>query len=189
MKSLLPWAGADQRPYKYNECANSTSGTQQSDFQTFCCDGDIRDTARSMWLFPGGLFNYPLDFKTLVCCREGGKLLPGGLGFPDSDYTRCSDNLKGVPLAKLAATNTKNAELYLVTYKDASGDGEGGYTDWTRTETPSCLWVQTNHPMVTMADVTVAAAEITTLPWVTTDGWGSRSTIMGGGDEIGRAHV
>ena len=58
MKSLLPWAGADQRPYKYNECANSTSGTQQSDFQTFCCDGDIRDTARSMWLFPGGLFNY-----------------------------------------------------------------------------------------------------------------------------------
>lgn len=103
----------------------------------------------------------------------------------DTDYTHCPDNLEGIPLASLAATNTKNAELYLATYKDASADGRGGFEDWTRTETPSCLWVQTNHPMVSMAEVTVAAADITTLPVVETNAWGSRVTITGsGGDAV-----
>jgi len=90
----------------------------------------------------------------------------------DTDYTHCSPSMNPVPLASLAATNTDNAVPYLVTYESARGDSTGGVGDWTRTETPTCLWIETADKAVTMVDVTVPAAQITTLPPPTTDQFG-----------------
>jgi hypothetical protein len=183
---MLDFFGSEEVPYKYNECANSTLGTKKEDFQTFCCDGDIVETETGF--FGGGITNYTefeLDIENLVCCREGGKLLPGGIMPLDTDYTHCSAG-DPVPLASMAATNTKNAELFLVTFESASELATGGMGDWTYTETPTCLWIQTAHSDVSLAEVTVPAAQITTLPRVSTDPWSDRITLASGDSASGR---
>ncbi|KAF2278009.1 uncharacterized protein EI97DRAFT_441283 [Westerdykella ornata] len=183
IQDMLDFWGADETPYKYNECANSTRGQQKSDFQTLCCDGNIIDTSDNLFsMAPRNMSQYPLDIENLVCCRKAGQLLPGGIMPIETDYTRCEYGLKPTPLASLAATNTENAALYLATYESASGDATGGWADWTRTETPTCLWVQTAHPDIPMVDVTVPAAAITTLPPPTTDRWGYTITRSVEGD-------
>jgi hypothetical protein len=171
IQDLVDVFGSSEPPYNYNECANATSGTKKADFQTLCCDGGIIDTSQNLW----GARNYTLyelDLENLVCCREGGQLLPGGLMPLDTDYTHCGPSMNPVPLASLAATNTDNAAPYLVTYESARGDSTGGVGDWTRTEKPTCLWIETADKAVTMVDVTVPAAQITTLPPPTTDRFG-----------------
>jgi hypothetical protein len=90
----------------------------------------------------------------------------------DTDYTHCGASANPEPLASLAATNTDNAALYLVTYESASQDITGGIGDWTVTEKPTCLWIETANKAVTMVDVTLPAAQITTLPPPTTDRFG-----------------
>ncbi|KAM7194136.1 hypothetical protein V8F20_008056 [Naviculisporaceae sp. PSN 640] len=163
-------------PYRYFECANSTLGTDPSDFLTICCDGDIKSSPIARFGFKGGDDEFPLDFANLICCRKGaGQLIAGGLlPIPEGIETTCYPGEIKTPLASLAATNTKNAVPYRVTYESASA----GIADFTNTESPWCLWVQTTHPDVTgrMAPVVVEAAKITTLPQPSThDGrwWGT----------------
>ena len=90
----------------------------------------------------------------------------------DKDYTHCSAKEIPAPLASLAATNTVNAALYLATYANAQQDGTT-IRDWIRTETPQCLWVETASGVVEMTEVTVPAAQITTLPPPNTDRFGN----------------
>jgi hypothetical protein len=172
IQGLYDIFGPDEPPYRNNECANSTRGTQKSDFQTFCCDGDIRDTSYNLWSWPSNRTEdgWTFDLENMICCRAGNKLLPGGLQPIWNDYKRCEPGLDPTPLASLAATNTDNAELYLVTYKDASGVGDS-VTDWTVTTSPTCLWIQTNKD-IEMTEVEVPAAKLTTLPPPTTNRWG-----------------
>ena len=172
---LLSAFGQTQAPWKYNECANATEGTAADDFQTICCDGNIIDTTQDMYGFARRgqtMRNYPLDLENLVCCREAGQRQMGGI-VPFPNPTRCDAVLKPTPLASLAATNTKNAVPYLATFESGRWDSAISMNvDWIRTETPKCLWVQTTHPDVTMVDVRVPAAAITTLPPPTTDAFG-----------------
>jgi len=178
IKDIFAW-GLDHPPYKYEECANATSilnpPTQPSDFLTICCDGDIIDTSQDMYKYGlrnKGFFTYPLELDNLVCCREAGARQMGGIG-PFPNPTRCDAALTPTPLASLAATNTKNAVPYLATYESGRWDDKiSDNVDWIRTETPKCLWVQTTHPEVTMVEVQVPAAVITTLPIAVTDAWG-----------------
>ncbi|KAK3326861.1 hypothetical protein B0H66DRAFT_530849 [Apodospora peruviana] len=159
----------DGGPYFYNECANSTRGDVKTDFETLCCDGPVIDASRSLWSYRGNFSSYPLDIENLVCCREGGQLLPGGIGPIDNVKTQCEYGAKPTPLASVAATNSHNAMPFLVTYESALA----GTADWTVTNSPTCLWINTVHPDVTMVEVTVPAAEITTLPPPTTDKFGN----------------
>lgn len=147
-----PWFGN-----QIQQCANATRGTQESDYQTICCDGSIIDSSRDLYTGgPGGSIN----IDDLVCCRIQGPQA-GGLGPPPmGPQTMCASGTP-VPLTSLAATNTLNAQDYLVTYTSASF---GGPTpeDYIPTETPYCLWANTKSG-VAMATVTVPAARITTL--------------------------
>jgi hypothetical protein len=170
IQGLIDPFESDLPPYTYNECFNGTRGTEKSSFQTFCCDGDIIDKEHNLWS-PQNFSSYELDLENLVCCRAGGQLLPGGLMPIDTDYTHCSASNIPTPLASLAATNTDNAALYLVTYESASQSGTS-LGDWTRTETPTCLWVETANDAVSLTEITVPAADITTLPPPTTDRFG-----------------
>jgi hypothetical protein len=177
IKDIFDW-GPDHPPYKYNECANATfldNPTQPSDFLTICCDGTIIDTTQDMYQYGlrhKGLLTYPFDLGNLVCCREAGVRQMGGIG-PFPDPTKCDAVLTPTPLASLAATNTKNAVPYLATYESGRWDSEvSANVDWVRTETPRCLWVQTTHPDVTVVEVRVPGAVITTLPIAVTDAAG-----------------
>ncbi|KAM7210977.1 hypothetical protein V8F06_013633 [Rhypophila decipiens] len=174
---MFAW-GPNHPPYKYKECAKPTDAenpTQPQDFMTICCDGKIIDTSQDMYKYflrNNGLFSYPLELDNLVCCREAGVRQMGGVG-PFPNPTRCPAVLTPTPLASLAATNTKNAVPYLATYESGKWDDEiSDNVDWIRTETPECLWVQTTHPDVTLVEVQVPAAKITTLPFPVTDAWG-----------------
>jgi hypothetical protein len=159
-------------PYTYNECANSTRGTSKQDFETFCCDGDIIDSTYAIW-GAADISDYALDVMNLVCCRAGGTRQPGGIMPIDTDYKHCSASLVPTPLASLAATNSYNAALYTIVYESASQLPNGGWGDWTVTETPTCLWIQTvGMVTVPMTTVTVPAADITTLPSPTTNRFG-----------------
>jgi hypothetical protein len=170
IQGLVDPFGNDEPPYTYNECFNSTRGTEKSSFETFCCDGNIIDTSSNIWSPVARNFTtYELDLENLVCCRTGGQLLPGGIQPIDTDYTKCSASEVPTPLASLAATNTDNAALFLATYASASGPD---LEDWTVTQTPTCLWVETASGVVSMTEITVPAAEITTLPPPTTDRFG-----------------
>ncbi|KAM7189329.1 hypothetical protein V8F33_010108 [Rhypophila sp. PSN 637] len=176
LKGLLafdsPWPN-DAGPYIYNECANSTRNTSPSDFQTICCDGDIIDPDTSLYR----VVPFPLNVTNLICCRKGGQLLPGGISAPQTNDKRCYPSEIPTPLASLAATNTKNAQIYIMSYESALA----GTADWTRRHEPTCLWVQTTHPDVTgrIVEVEVPVASITTLPPITTGvgGWVVTSTL------------
>jgi len=170
IQGLVDIFESDVPPYTYNECFNSTRGTKKSSFETFCCDGRIIDEENNLWSAQN-FTSYELDLENLVCCRAGGQLLPGGIMPIDSDYTHCSASEVPTPLASLAATNTDNAALYLATYESASQDGTS-LGDWTVTETPTCLWVETASDAVSLTEITVQAADITTLPPPTTDRFG-----------------
>ena len=149
-----PWFGGfNVTP---QQCANATRGTTESDFETICCDGSIVDIRKSLFGAGGG----PFDLADLVCCRINGPQTGGLLPLPSGPATQCSAGTP-VPLASLAATNTRNAQGYLVTYTSASF-GSGTTGDFVPTQTPYCLWAYTASG-VAMTNVTVPAAQITTL--------------------------
>ncbi|KAF1837923.1 hypothetical protein BDW02DRAFT_565425 [Decorospora gaudefroyi] len=184
IQGLYDIFGSDEQPYTYNECFNSTRGTSKESFETFCCDGRIIDTSSNlMGGGAGNLTEYELDLENLVCCRAGGRRLPGGIMPIDSDYTHCSASEAATPLASLAATNTENAAQYLVTYASAKQMEGTKMGDWVRTKDPTCLWVETASGAVELTEVTVPAAEITTLPPPTTDRFG-RTIEPSMGDSI-----
>jgi hypothetical protein len=171
IQDLYAWNhGRDAPPYELNTCGNTT----QSDFLSICCDGNIIDTTTDMYQYVlkhKTLLTYPLDLTNLVCCREANVRQMGGIG-PFPNPTRCDAVLKPTPLASLAATNTANAAPYLATFESGRWDDKiSQNVDWVRTETPECLWVQTKGEGVTVSlgEVTVPKAEITTPPVAGTD--------------------
>jgi len=186
IKELFAW-GPDYPPYKYNTCGASSSSNSTSipptDFLTICCDGRIIDTTLDMYAYllsHKTLVTYPLNLSNLLCCREANVRQMGGIG-PFPNPTRCDAVLRPhqTPLASLAATNTANAAPYLATYESGRWDNEvSSNVDWIRTETPSCLWVQTAHPEVSgrLGEVVVEEARITTLPLAVTDAAGRTLT-------------
>lgn len=175
IQNMIDIFGSDEYPYDYNECANTTRGMKKSDFQTICCDGEILDISQDLWQYAmsyGNMSQYDLNIENLVCCRSGGQRLPGGILPFREDGTECDFSMVPTPLASLAATNTDNAQLFLVTYESGTVDETGGPADWTVTKSPTCLWVETAYKSISMVDVTVPAAKIKTLPPPTTDRWG-----------------
>lgn len=141
------------------QCANSSRGTTESDFETICCDGMIIDRTRNLWSWQSGP-TY-VDLANLVCCHIEGPQ-QGGLQpiLPDNGLT-CTTGTP-TPLASMAATNTANAQIYPLTFTSASGVSPN-IGDMLWTATPYCLWADTAHG-VAMMEVTVPAATISTLP-------------------------
>lgn len=69
-----PWLG--RPPNNRQQCTNSTRNQLPSDFETFCCDGDIIDTKFD--LFHSGR-GKSLDLNDLYCCQFKGPQ-QGGFG-------------------------------------------------------------------------------------------------------------
>jgi hypothetical protein len=152
-------------PPVLQECANATRGTYPSDFETICCDGNIVDTSKDLYHSGRG---QTVDLEDLVCCRLQGEQQGGIMPLYTGPGNECSTGTP-VPLASLAATNTRNVQNFLVTYTSASF-GSHTTADYIPTKTPYCLWAYTASG-VAMTNITVAAAEITTL--------GSSSSYLG----------
>jgi hypothetical protein len=154
-----------------NVCADS--GTNPSNYGTICCAGDIIDTSGGLALITNGNSkNHTLDLNTLVCCLVEGPQ-QGGILPLNSDKTQCTEG-SPTPLASFAATNTANAVIWAATYTSASisaGESTTVTGDFIHRETPKCLWVYTKTG-VAMQNITVGAADITTLPAPTTDEFG-----------------
>ena len=164
IQDLLDW---DDLP---SQCADS--GENPSDYSSICCAGPIVDTETNLWSFGGSSRNRTINLDTLACCIREGPQQGGILPFPN-DPLGCPDG-KPTPLASFAATNTANAAIYEVTYTSASVSGGLATTvtgDFIPRNTPVCLWVNTKTG-VAMTNVTLAAADITTLPAPTTDEFG-----------------
>ena len=163
IQNLVDW---NDKP---NQCADS--GANPSDYSSICCAGSIVDTESNLFS-SGSSLNRTINLDTLVCCIQEGRQQGGILPFPTNQLA-CPDG-KPTPLVSFAATNTANAAVYEVTYTSASesaGESTTVTGDYIPRNTPMCLWVNTKSG-VAMADVTVAAADITTLPAPTTDKFG-----------------
>ncbi|KAF3057421.1 hypothetical protein GL218_06294 [Daldinia childiae] len=150
------------------ECAATEPGWKASNFQTFCCDGDILNTAKDIWHDIGRGKNNSIDLADMICCGLGGAPQQGGVHPLPTAYTGCSAGAP-TPLASIAGTNTDNAAPFLVTYTSASY-GQGTVGDYIPTETPTCFWAYTVG--VGTTQVTLPAPDITTLPPDTTDEFG-----------------
>jgi hypothetical protein len=173
---LKGWCVAAQVDFENNayQCANATLGQKPSDYETICCDGDIIDTTQNLFQFDRPKSAGPLyvNIDNLVCCRLTGPQ-QGGIGPIDPDQTHCTAG-DPTPLASLAATNVENAAYFPVTYTSASF-GETTTGDFIPTQTPTCLWMNTNTAQsdgVAVVSVTVPAAHISTMPPATTDEFG-----------------
>ncbi|KAI1759545.1 hypothetical protein GGR53DRAFT_513252 [Hypoxylon sp. FL1150] len=158
-------------PWHFNgakyECANETLGVKESDYQTFCCNGDILDTEKDVWKPATWHGDNSVNLADMICCGLDGDQA-GGIHPLPTAYTACSAGLP-TPLASLAGTNTDNAVPFLVTYTSASyGDSTVG--DYIPTETPTCLWAYKVH--AEMEEITLPAPDIKTLPPATTDEFG-----------------
>ncbi|KAI1804689.1 hypothetical protein F4811DRAFT_552557 [Daldinia bambusicola] len=150
------------------ECADGKPEWQPSDFQTFCCDGQILNTVKDIWrdLVKGG--NNSMAISDMICCGNSGPEQGGILPLPTA-YTECSEG-SPTPLASIAGTNIDNAVPFLVTYTSASF-GEGTVVgDYIPTKTPTCFWAYTKG--VGTTEVTLPAPQITTLSSAETDEWG-----------------
>lgn len=97
-----------------------------------------------------------VDLQDLVCWSVQGPQMGGILPLRTNAYDECAEGTP-TPLASLAATNTGNAQLYVVTYTSASF-GETTTGDYIPTEMPYCLWADTAHG-VAMTEITVPAAQ------------------------------
>ncbi|KAI1205404.1 uncharacterized protein F4807DRAFT_284368 [Annulohypoxylon truncatum] len=154
------------------QCANSTKGTEESDFQTFCCDGEIINSVHDIWK-PAfySATNHSLSLSDMICCGLSGPQAGGILPLP-SAYTECNGG-SPTPLASLANTNTENAQLFRVTYTSASfGDNTVG--DFIPTNTPNCFWAYTSGAAT--AEITLPTPDITTLAPESTNAFGEPIT-------------
>ncbi|KAI1106232.1 hypothetical protein F4804DRAFT_62370 [Jackrogersella minutella] len=150
------------------QCANSTKGTKETDFQTFCCNGNIINSAHDIWRpasWDGD--DHSVNLADMVCCGINGPQAGGILPLP-SAYTVCDEG-SPTALASVAATNTDNAALFPVTYTSASF-GSSTTGDFVPTDTPTCFWAYTSG--VGTKEVTLPAPDITTPPAPTTDAFG-----------------
>ncbi|KAI0384171.1 hypothetical protein F5Y04DRAFT_249171 [Hypomontagnella monticulosa] len=138
------------------ECANATKGTQQSDFQTFCCNGEIINSAGELETLRK---NHTLHLANMVCCGVNSPLdnIPSSLA---QQHTSCVQGTP-TPLVSLAATNTDNAVNFAVTYTNLVWGGQTvGY--FTPTEAPSCFWAYKVD--AEMEEITLPKPEFTTPP-------------------------
>ncbi|KAK4979206.1 hypothetical protein LTR42_001709 [Elasticomyces elasticus] len=155
-----------------NTCANSTLGQTNADFETICCNGDIINVARNLYSWPRPKNeSKAIDLADMVCCGVHGPQV-GGIGPIVNLATACTMG-DPTPLASLAATNTDNAPLYAVTYTSASY-GSTTTGDFVPTTAPRCLWMYTKTG-VTLRNITVPAAQITSLPAWASVGFGDDS--------------
>ncbi|OTB05597.1 hypothetical protein M426DRAFT_319589 [Hypoxylon sp. CI-4A] len=154
------------------QCANATDGTRESDFQTFCCDGGLANTAHDLFgadFYQGA--NRSLNLSEMLCCGLKGGAQPGGLHPLPADNTHCAQGGAPTPLASLAATNTDNAVDYVVTYTSASFGADGAVGDFVPTTTPYCFFAYT--PGVGVETVTLPSpTDLTPLTPPTTDVFG-----------------
>ncbi|KAI6088185.1 hypothetical protein F4821DRAFT_234814 [Hypoxylon rubiginosum] len=148
-----------------HECANETLGFKKSDFQTFCCNGDILDTKKDVWKPSTWHGDSAVNLADMVCCGLDGAQA-GGIHPLPTAYTTCSAG-SPTPLASLAGTNTDNAAAYLVTYTSASYGDNGAVGNFIPTETPTCFWAY--KASAEMEEITLPAPDIKTLPPATTD--------------------
>ncbi|KAI4862794.1 hypothetical protein F4820DRAFT_429317 [Hypoxylon rubiginosum] len=151
-----------------HECANETLGYKKADFQTFCCNGDILNTAKDIWRPSSDGGDRSVNLSDMVCCGLDGAQAGGIQPLPTA-HTACSEG-SPTPLASLAGTNTDNAAPFLVTYTSASYGGGTTVGDYVPTETPTCFWAYTVS--AAMEEVTLPAPDIATLPPATTDEFG-----------------
>ncbi|KAI0149935.1 hypothetical protein F4776DRAFT_186804 [Hypoxylon sp. NC0597] len=150
------------------QCANETQGTKESDFETFCCNGEIINSVHDIWkpAFWKGE-DHSVNLADMICCGISGPQAGGVLPLPSAN-TECNQG-SPTPLASLAATNTDNAVPFRVTYTSASfGDNTVG--DFIPTNTPNCFWALTKD--VATTEITLPTPDITTLPPATTDQFG-----------------
>jgi hypothetical protein len=159
------WGYGHGYPGTRYECANATRGTQPTDFETICCNGNIIAGSVDIYSWSPSKGPIYLNLSDLLCCgisgpQQGGILPIIHLG------TTCTQGT-ATPLISLAATNTNNVQPYLVTYTSASY-GETTTGDFVPTETPYCLYAYTGSGVesfhVDLTQVTVPAATISTLP-------------------------
>ncbi|OTA64119.1 hypothetical protein K449DRAFT_381050 [Hypoxylon sp. EC38] len=151
------------------QCANETNGTHESDFQTFCCNGEIINTVHDIWkpaFWKGD--NHSVNLADMVCCGISGPQAGGVLPLPSAN-TECNQG-SPTPLASLAATNTDNAVPFKVTYTSASFGDDGTVGDFIPTNTPNCFFALTKS--VATTEITLPTPDITTLPPATTDQFG-----------------
>jgi hypothetical protein len=134
-------------PTKHTHCGKAKDGSLDDNYQTICCDGTIINAKRD--LFGGG----PINVKDLVCCQQRGPQ-QGGFFPLTNDATECATGTP-VPLVSLAATNTKSAQSYTVTYTSAASMGLTD--DMIRIKAPTCLWARTAKG-AQVTPVTVSAA-------------------------------
>lgn len=136
------------------QCTNELLHTNGSDVETICCDGEIINGRKAI---EGG---EPMDIRDLVCCRAQSTSPDVNVEpAPLFGRTTCVTG-SAVPLASLAATNTKNAQPYLVT-KTSVTLSMITTGDWVQTETGYCLWAATSG--IDMSTTTLPAAQVTTL--------------------------
>lgn len=150
------------------ECANSSRGTTESDFETICCDGMIIDQTQNLYSWEPRHGKTYVDLANLVCCHIDGPQQGGLQPILSNNGQTCTTGTP-TPLASMAATNTANAQIYPLTFTSASGVSPN-IGDMLWTATPYCLWADTAHG-VAMMEVTVPAATISTLPigWPNSD--------------------
>ncbi|KAI1656908.1 hypothetical protein F4813DRAFT_390249 [Daldinia decipiens] len=149
------------------ECAADEPGWKASNFQTFCCNGDILNTAKDIWRDIGRGKNNSIDMADMICCGLGGAQ-QGGLQPLPTAHTECAAGAP-TPLASIAGTNTDNAAAFRVTYTSASF-GQGTTGDYIPTEQPTCFWAYTVG--VGTTQITLPAPDIATLPPDTTGAFG-----------------
>ncbi|KAK4498580.1 hypothetical protein PRZ48_011238 [Zasmidium cellare] len=102
------------------QCANSTRGTNDSDFETICCDGPIIDQSQNLYSFEKKEGPTYVDIANLVCCQIEGPQAGGLMPIFSNDGLTCSTGTP-TPLASMAATNVNNAQIYPLTFTSASG--------------------------------------------------------------------
>ncbi|KAI8957491.1 hypothetical protein F5Y11DRAFT_339416 [Daldinia sp. FL1419] len=150
------------------ECAAGKPERKKSDFQTFCCNGDILNVEKDIWRDVGRGKNNSMAIADMICCGKGGAQ-EGGIHPLPTAYTACSEGAP-TPLASVAGTNTDNAAPFRVTYTSASFGAGTEVGDYIPTETPTCFWAYTVG--VGTTEITLPTPDITTLPPDTTDEFG-----------------
>jgi hypothetical protein len=160
-------------------CANASRGTAESDFGTICCDGDIVDTSFDMYVHGT---RDDIDLADLVCCRNPG--IQSERQSPPTDDGQRTHCTAGTPvsLLSLAATNTQNAQSYLIGYTNVTR-GVETWQNLAVTGIPYCLWFNTARASA-MINVTVPAAQIT--PWNSSPSPTGTAGIANGGKSSSR---
>ncbi|KAI6083063.1 hypothetical protein F4821DRAFT_245565 [Hypoxylon rubiginosum] len=174
------------------------NGTNLSpdDFQSFCCDGVIVNTAFDMYndsdtspyilLASDDNGTHPVNLSDLVCCGVSGTQ-SAALGLVPSLKTACAPGTQATPLLSLAASVASDASVFPVTYAPTSfatttdnpsatvtNDLWGWATPtYGASGTPVCFWANTVSGVDGLAEVTVPATYVAPTTSVTDSASGS----------------